>query len=225
MIDSYWDLYVAYIAKCVRDNWNNDIDPNHYEMEWNHFLPKSVFGDWTIGQWLTLRQHAIASSLQTIALKKNCMFGWHKRFLPPALLTLSWSYYVEMCRNNGVKVGPSTGEKNLVNQKGFLSPGYIQSDEYIRGKVKGGVSGGRAIVERGIGCHTQENRVKGGQTAGKLAAENKTGCHSPEVLLQRWKSLEDGFVSTASAVSKHNRKRGWDPNARVRVHGDGLPYL
>jgi hypothetical protein len=96
MIDSYWDLYVAYVNKCVRDNWANDIDPNHYKMEWNHWLPKACFPDLPVGQWLTLRQHAIASALQTLALRKNCMCGWHKKHLPAELLRLSWGYYGKM---------------------------------------------------------------------------------------------------------------------------------
>jgi hypothetical protein len=102
MIDSYWDLYVAYITKCVRDNWINDIDPHHYEMEWNHFLPKCVFGDWPIGQWLTKRQHAVASALQTLAFGKNCMFGWHKHHIPENLLVLAWPFYCKHAKKNAV---------------------------------------------------------------------------------------------------------------------------
>jgi hypothetical protein len=34
---------------------------------------------------------------------------------------------------------------------------------------------------------------------------------------QRWKSTIDGFVSTAGPVAHHNKSRGWDPNARVRI--------
>ena len=93
MIDSYWELYVAYVNKCVRDNWINDIDPHHYRMEWNHFLPKCIFGDWPIGHYLTLKQHAIASALQTLALKQNCMCGWHKEYLTDTLLELAWPFY------------------------------------------------------------------------------------------------------------------------------------
>jgi hypothetical protein len=101
MIDSYWDLYVAYVDKCVRDNWINDIDPHHYDMEWNHFLPKSVFGDQPIGQWLSLKQHAIASALQTLVFRRNCMFSQHKDYLPDYLLELAWPYYTKMCADNG----------------------------------------------------------------------------------------------------------------------------
>ena len=85
MINSYWDLYVAYIDKCVRDNRENDIDPHHYRMEWNHFLPRCLFGDQPVGQWLLLEQHAIASALQTLAFSRVCVCPWHVKHLPVKL--------------------------------------------------------------------------------------------------------------------------------------------
>jgi hypothetical protein len=72
-------------------------------MEWNHFLPKSIFGDWPLGQWLTKRQHAVASSLQTLAFNKNCMFGGHKNYLPNFLVNLAWPYYKKQSAENGKK--------------------------------------------------------------------------------------------------------------------------
>jgi hypothetical protein len=37
------------------------------------------------------------------------------------------------------------------------------------------------------------------------------------MLKQEWKSLHDGFTSNAGNVAQHNRRNGWDPNARVRL--------
>jgi hypothetical protein len=93
IMESYWDLYIAYIDHCVRYNYENDIDPHHYEMEWNHFLPQCIFGDQPIGQYLLLRQHAIASALQSLAFNYNCMTGGHKKFLPDELLALAWPIF------------------------------------------------------------------------------------------------------------------------------------
>ena len=92
MINSYWDLYVAYIDCCAKYNWQHNIDPHHYEMEWNHFLPKAVFGDWPMGQYLLLRQHAIASALQTLAFGTLCHCGWHKKYMPKKLWDLCKKY-------------------------------------------------------------------------------------------------------------------------------------
>jgi hypothetical protein len=86
---SYWDLHIAYVRECEKLNWANDIDPHHYKMEWHHILPQCLFGDQPIGAWLTLRQHAIASCLQSIALRKVCFCGWHQKFVPTRLWGLA----------------------------------------------------------------------------------------------------------------------------------------
>ena len=101
----YWDAYCLYIDRCVEENWENDIDPHHYIMEWNHFLPRSVFGNWPIGQYLTIRQHAIASALQTLAFDQNCLCPWHKEHLPKTLLEKSWPTYRQASRDKGRKHG------------------------------------------------------------------------------------------------------------------------
>ncbi len=103
MSTKYWDIYVLYIERCEKENYINDIDPNHYEMEWNHFWPRSIFGNWKVGHWLTKKQHAIASALQTLAFKENCMCAWHKQYLPPKLLELAWPYYCSFTKENGKK--------------------------------------------------------------------------------------------------------------------------
>jgi hypothetical protein len=124
MIDSYWDLYVAYIDKCLRDNWTEDIDPHHYRMEWNHTLPQCLFGDQSLGHYLTLGQHAIASALQTLAMRKNCMFGWHKRYLPERLVELAWPYFEKQCADNGAKTGP----KNFGAMFAALTPEMLSDN-------------------------------------------------------------------------------------------------
>ncbi len=79
-------------------------------MEWNHFWPRCIFGDWPVGQWLTLKQHAIATALQTLAFQRNCMFATHKSYLPLKLLELSWPYYCEASIKSGKK-GAMAGHK------------------------------------------------------------------------------------------------------------------
>lgn len=128
-MESYWDLYVAYVHKCVADNWANDIDPAHYEMEWNHFLPKCIFGDWPIGQWLTKRQHAIASALQTLAFQRNCMFGWHKHCLPENLLELAWPFYCEHAKKYAIIGGATAAEM------GAGACGFKREDRVRYGKM------------------------------------------------------------------------------------------
>ena len=114
---TYWELYVAYANHCVEDNYKNDIDPAHYEMEWNHWLPLAAFPDLPLGQWLTLRQHAIASALQSLALGENCLCGWHKKFLPELLLELAWPIYCEACGVRGKKRATKAHEEKDENGK------------------------------------------------------------------------------------------------------------
>jgi hypothetical protein len=212
MIDSYWDLYVAYIDKCVRDNWAYDIDPHHYEMEWNHFLPKCIFGDWPIGHWLTKRQHAIASSLQTLALKTNCMFGWHKHHLPRNLLELAWPYYClankekgEKARDEGTGIHTpemrSAGGKRAVELKaGIHAPGSNEA------RAEGGRKGGRKIVQEKIGIFSNPEKWTENRRAGMKTVNS-----------QVWESTVDGFRSNLGNVVKHNKLNGWDPNDRTQI--------
>jgi hypothetical protein len=57
----------------------------------------------------------------------------------------------------------------------------------------------------GKSIHASEMGKKGGRKGG-LAASS-----------QVWESTIDGFRSTAGNVAQHNRRNGWDPNARFRV--------
>ena len=60
-------------------------------------------------------------------------------------------------------------------------------------------------------------RLKGTQTQMK----NKLGMFAPgkhgKSLKQKWVSTIDGYASCASAVSRHNRKLGYDPHARILI--------
>ena len=53
------------------------------------------------------------------------------------------------------------------------------------------------------------NAVKAGKEGGREGSK-KTNA-------QIWESTIDGFRSNAGAVAYHNKARGWDPNARVRI--------
>jgi hypothetical protein len=115
----YWELYLAYIRHCEEFNKRNDIDPHHYEMEWNHFLPRCIFGNQPIGQWLTLRQHAIASALQTLAWKKRCHCGMHKEHMPGVLWELCFPYYSDSARKMQL-------ERSKNGEHAWQKPEYVE---------------------------------------------------------------------------------------------------
>jgi hypothetical protein len=144
----YWDLYVLYVKNCERENYINDVDPNHYKMEWNHFWPQSIFGDWPVGQWLTLKQHAIVTALQTLVFKRNCLCSWHKKHLPPNLLELAWPYYRAAMRMNGAK---------------GISVTLVKKDE--NGKSVNAIKGNKAVHAEKDENGKSVFAVKGGMAA------------------------------------------------------------
>jgi len=85
--------YLTYLRWCCNYNEKNLIDPTSDEMQWNHTLPQCLFKGHGPGQWLTLRQHAIASALQTLVFNKNCLCGWHKNHTPLFLWNLCFPLY------------------------------------------------------------------------------------------------------------------------------------
>jgi hypothetical protein len=220
MIDSYWDLYVAYIEKCVRDNRNNDIDPHHYEMEWNHYLPKSIFGDWPIGHWLTKSQHAIASALQTLAFKKNCMFGWHRHYLPEKLLSISWTYFCEMSLSSSLKGNKKSIEVQRSRGTGMFDPearSEWQKKAHETCKQRGVSAAYDPSIRRK--SHESQKKLKVGIHSQTPEEKSKLGSRGVKVTnSQVWESTKDGFRSNSGNVSQHNRRNGWDPDARVRVY-------
>jgi hypothetical protein len=175
MIDSYWDLYVAYLAKCVRDNWINDIDPNHYQMEWNHTLPRCIFKGHGPGQWLTLKQHAIASALQTLAFEHKCLCGWHKEYLPQPLLDLVWEFYVE--------AGRKIGQENARLSRGICDPATHLLPHVVETKRQNGIRISKKFMGQSTGIFDPEFKEKIHETrvkSGSKAVVEKTGIHDPK---------------------------------------------
>jgi hypothetical protein len=175
MIDSYWDLYVAYLDKCVRDNRVNDIDPHHYEMEWNHTLPQCIFKGHGPGQYLTLKQHAIASALQSLVFDTNCMCGWHKEHLPQPLLDLAWEFYVEAVR----KIGRENARlsRGICDPATHLLPHVVEAKRLNGLKVSAeGMLSSRGIFDPQFKDKISETRVK----SGNKAVIEKTGIHDPK---------------------------------------------
>lgn len=66
-----------------------------------------------------------------------------------------------------------------------------------------------------------KNAVKGAQVSHRSRDENGKSLRAlaaaSQVNSQRWMSTLDNHVSTAAGVAKHNRMRGWDPDARIRI--------
>jgi hypothetical protein len=112
------ETYYAYLSWCRDYNERNLIDPTSDNMEWHHTLPQCIFGDIRIGLWLTLRQHAIATALQTLAFNYNCLCGWHLKYLPGELLNLCNKLFID------------------ANRKAASASGYAHSTDGARVRAK-----------------------------------------------------------------------------------------
>jgi hypothetical protein len=207
-MESYWDLYVAYVHHCVEYNKKHDIDPHHYGMEWNHFLPQCLFGDSPFGQYLLLRQHAIASALQTLAFKRNCLCGFHKKHLPKELLELAWNFYRQSKREHLYKLLEVKDEdgKSLMSKKAHKVT-YAEKRE--DGKCE-------HAVKAALASHN--NRDESGRSVKGLRAAKRNNA-------QRWRCLTTGFVSNPGALSRYQKARGLsterDNREQVFDHEEG----
>ena len=126
-----FELYLKYLRHCESLNFKLGLDPVHDEMEWNHTLPKKLFGDQPFGQFLTKKQHAIVTALQTLVFDRNLVCAWHIDLIPKFLWEKCSSYYSEMCRKNGEEHGLVT--------RGFTfatSGAHDSQRQSVRGKGK-----------------------------------------------------------------------------------------
>ena len=213
--------YFSYLRWCQYFNEINLIDPAHDKMEWHHTLPKFVFGDIRIGLWLTIKQHAIATALQTLAFGYNCLCPWHTQYLPDWL----WG----MCRPLYVKDKQKLGNPNFGK---FVQP-YINRDKQREAARKVGqdhVESGHLDNIRDLRDPVKlvENARKLGQTYGQKAKESgqwdsikPLGAAAQHA--QRWINLAQGYPpyeSTPCGLSKWQITRGIDhknPDNRRRV--------
>ena len=187
------ETYYTYLRWCRDYNERNLIDPTSEEMEWHHTLPKCIFGDIHIGLWLTLKQHAIATALQTLAFNRNCLCPWHVRYLPDSLWELCRPLFVLFCQS------ATSDEQRSKNARVMLEkrdPSYLKNN----GRHVGIVANSEwreANPEMYL-----DNRRKGAQTQ-----------HA-----QKWMCTVTGYVSTPGPLSRYQRARGIDPVNRHRIH-------
>jgi hypothetical protein len=110
---------------------------------------------------------------------------------------------VEFCRQGG----KTQGAKNVMDRSGFLSPGWLGSEEHIKHQSEAGKIGGAITGHR----HLQNKTGLFAQTKEQLS-ENSRKANS-----QVWESTHDGFKGNAGNVARHNIANGWDPGDRVKI--------
>ena len=104
----------------------------------------------------------------------------------------------------------ATAGASLKNEHGKSIPGVLGSAVIHRDKDSDGKSivakkAGNASLEKKVGLHAPGVASKAGKIGGKVTAS------------QVWESTEDGYRGSAGVVARHNKLRGWDTDARVRI--------
>jgi hypothetical protein len=145
---------------------------------------------------------------------------------------------LKQCSEAG-KLGGSTsgkrvGDDNVKLGRGWMNPDYVNSEKYTEDRSKAGkkaLKEGKGLFDPNyVGSEKYyEDRRKGVENQKRL----KIGIFHPdykhpglseehlEKLRARgkevWESTVDGFRSNAGNVVQHNKRNGWDPNARIRI--------
>jgi hypothetical protein len=179
------ETYYEYLNWCKDYNECNLIDPSSDKMEWHHTLPQCIFGDTRIGLWLTLKQHAIATALQTLAFNRNCLCPWHKQHLPELIWERCLPLFREFCRVSTTLEQRSKNARVMLErrdraylQKNGTNVGVVANSEWRQNNPTAYV----------------ENRRRGAQTQ-----------HS-----QRWECTVTGHISTPGPLSCYQKARGID---------------
>ena len=157
----WWEALILFVNECDRKNKELGIDPHHFEMEWNHTLPQCLFGNQPCGQWLTLRQHAIASCLQTLALRKICFCGWHQRFVPPWL----WKKCHKVTESERKRQRQANGHNTHKLKLGVFNPGVPEET-----KVEWRRRGTEVLRATQNGFFSPKIQSAGGKIGGKVTA-------------------------------------------------------
>lgn len=186
------ETYYAYLRWCRVYNERNLVDPTSDKMEWHHTLPQCIFGDIRIGLWLTLKQHAIATALQTLAFGKNCLCPWHIQHLPAHLWLLCKPLFQEFCRQN---TSPEQRSRNAYKMLEVRDSTYLERNGRHAGVI--------ANTQWRDDNPTEyvENRRRGAETQHK----------------QKWECTVTGYVSTPGPLSRYQKARGIDPTNRRRI--------
>jgi hypothetical protein len=125
-----------------------------------------------------------------------------------------------------VKMAESTHSKRDENGKSLVAikAGHAaHREKNEEGKSKMAVESGYKTLAKNVGIFgrsQQQHSEDSKKAAEKLHSkkdEKGRSVVAMKTLTQVWESTVDGFRSTPGAVALHNKARGWDPNARIRI--------
>jgi hypothetical protein len=209
--------------------------PQGYRFENAHFpLSKELGGKTTVR--LHSPDHVIQGILQTIEYKYPCIFvGDSKR--ERQILAEVYPEYLPLYDEVYKFCQSFAGMKTVQNSVGIHSENYKNSEARIANCKKGGATAGAKSKKEGKGIFAPElqnpltrsqNSRKGGISTMKSKKgifakvskkKRQANCRkgAKAVNSQKWMSLADGFISTASGVVSHNKALGVGSEMRVQI--------
>jgi hypothetical protein len=222
--------------------------PEGYHFEGAHYpLSEKLGGTEKVPLWYP--DHIVQGCLQTLNLNYPCI-DTRKEHLEREIIRKVYPEYLDvyekaykLCKSYAGKLG---SQKTVSQSLGCHSDAYRTSEKYLSDRSKAGLTGGKTGGEKSFdtktGIHSEEYRnsskskedhIKNGKKVGGANATLKRGVCAPgvaskggeiggrETSSQVWESTEDGFRGNAGNVAKHNKSKGWDPDARVRIDQGG----
>ncbi len=209
IMTDYGKLYDEFLYDChVANQRLTEEDWIYYGSEAHHIeIPDREGGSLTPlnSQRLTLYQHWVAGVLQSEVLGKCCFAFVPKNSLPFWLeeLRIKWTRYNGIINTTKVHQSRTQEERR---ERAILANSALSGIE--RSELLLQVWSNRTEEEKfSIISKGWETRKKNGNAsqAGKKTAS------------QVWESTVDGFRSSAGNVARHNKSKGWDPDARTRI--------
>jgi hypothetical protein len=176
------------------------------------------------GYYLLWEHHQQQGLLQSKDVGKTCFFsGDTKKWLlecdplPDNFFEL-WDIFDFFMGERGSVLGKDQGQKNVLERIGIWSPEYdgLRSEWAAKGGSVGGKTSGKEAVINKTGVHSDEYK-----TSEKYLLDRSKGRETQKRLgvgiYATWESTIDGYRGSAGVVARHNKLRGWDPKARIRI--------
>jgi hypothetical protein len=189
-----FEIYFAFLQGCAEHNQHESPEEG---WEWNHTLPRCLFGDQPVGQWLTLEQHTVASILQSEAFNHSCVWGGMKTSCPPQWLPL----FEKWASVHGRRVALHEN-----TERARLRESY--TDERLKQKQEWGKT-----------SHTPESRRDAGRRGGSAGKGNpgRRVNNGKATNAQRWRCLVTGRVLPPGPLTMFQKSQKVDTSMRERV--------
>jgi hypothetical protein len=187
------------------------------------------------GYYLLHEHHQHQGLLQSKDVNECCFFVGHAKkwleeldYFPDNYFEL-WDIYEKYTsahQSDAGKVGGKIAANRIHEEKdplgrsvqGLKSAKRMHAKRDELGRSVQGVRNAKRLNTEKDEFGRSANAVKGAEKTNAIKDEQGRSLAAMKMVSQVWESKIDGFRSGPSQVAAHNRAKGWDPNARIRVY-------